>query len=63
MRTLDLNQMENISGGGCKLSGEHLVAALSLYSAIFFAAGPIGWGMAALAVAGAYYTSTDCAVK
>ena len=60
MRTMNLNEMEQISGDGCEPGGEHLVAALSLYSAVFFAAGPIGWGMAALAVAGAYYTSKDC---
>ena len=60
MKTLDFNQMEKISGDGCGLEPQDLVAGLSVYGAIAFAAGPIGWGLAALAVAGAYYTSSRC---
>ena len=60
MRELDLGEMEIIDGGGCGLEPQDLVAGLSVYAAIAFAAGPIGWGLAALAVAGAYYTSTRC---
>ena len=60
MKTLDLEQMEQIDGGNCG-AGANIVAGLSLYSAVFWAAGPLGWGMTALALAGAYYQATSCA--
>ena len=55
--------MEKLEGGECSNDGSHVVAALSLYYAVALASGLIGWAMVGLALAGAYYTSKDCAVK
>ena len=63
MKTLELNQMEKLEGGECSNDGSHVVAALSLYYAVALASGLIGWAMVGLSLAGAYYTSKDCAVK
>lgn len=60
MKSLDLNQMEKIDGGNCS-AGANITAALSLYYAVALASGPVGWGLAGLALAGAYYQSTSCA--
>ncbi len=61
MKTLELKQMENLRGGTDSCGpGPQITAAIGLYSAIFFAACPIGWGLAGIALLGAYYTVQSC---
>ena len=70
MKILNKNKMASISGGAdCATKAGFMTGLLAFGVATaftpfgpiaLFATGPIGWGMAALAVSGAYFTATRC---
>ena len=65
MKTLELNEMEQLNGGnlcelGLGVSGSAaLLEGVALYTAI--ASGPIGWAFLGLAVVGFAITAASCA--
>ena len=60
MKTLELKQMENIQAGEDYCGAQAILSSLSLYSAVFFASGPVGWGLAGIAAASWWLTAKSC---
>ena len=61
MKELSFEQMEKIEGGEYDLCDIAIpIASASAYSSVYWAAGPIGWGMAALSVASLIITAYQC---
>lgn len=61
MKALSFEQMEGISGGDFDLCDAAIIISTeSAYSSIFWAVGPVGWGLAALSLASLVITAYQC---
>ena len=60
MKELSFEQMEIVQGGYDLCDAAIPIASASAYSSIYWAVGPIGWGMAALSVASLIITAYQC---
>ena len=55
-----MSEMEEIMAGSDDCAAALILSSFSLYSAVFFASGPIGWGLAGVSAASWWLTSRRC---
>lgn len=63
MKKLELNQMADVSGGGCGEKADRAIAILGLISGIGAAFGPIGLAIAGPTALGMGVMSVFCAFR
>lgn len=59
MKTLELNQMEEITAANM-CAAASILGSVGTYGSILFAVGPIGWGLAAISLASLAVTAYEC---